>query len=309
MLVGVADTSGIAVSAYGLKPKEILEAKQEGKRLSTLEEGMSCTSDSFVWRFKSAGAQIIIETLPSNLDDGQPAYEIIEHAFAERLHVVSANKGAMVHGLKRLETAAREEGVGFAYSAAAGSALPTIGFGSRELAGAQINEITGVLNTTTNFILSSMDEGRSYDEALAVAQRLGMAEPNPAQDVEGRDTAAKLVIIANKLMGADKQFSDVEIMGIVDLDKTFDIVGAKNAGGTVKLIGRAVRTDDGIKLSVGPEAVFPENPFFNVRGASKGITYKTDTLGDFTVIEHESGRSTTAAALYKDLIHITQNYF
>jgi homoserine dehydrogenase len=190
MLVGVADTSGIAVSAYGLKPKEILEAKQEGKRLSELDEGMSCNSDSYVWRFKSAGANVIIETLPSNLEDGEPAYEIIEHAFAEYMHVVSANKGAMVRGLRRLETAAKEEGVGFAYSAATGGALPTVGFGWRELAGAEINEISGVLNTTTNYILSSMDESRTYDEALAEAQRLGMAEPNPAQDVEGRDTAA-----------------------------------------------------------------------------------------------------------------------
>ena len=80
MLVGAADTSGIAVSAYGLKPRDLLQAKQEGKRLSQLDEGMSCNSDSFVWRFKSAGADLIVETLPSSLDDGQPAYEILEHA-------------------------------------------------------------------------------------------------------------------------------------------------------------------------------------------------------------------------------------
>jgi len=184
-----------------------------------------------------------------------------------------------------------------------------VGFGWRELAGAEINEISGVLNTTTNYILSSMDEGRTYDEALAEAQRLGMAEPNPAQDVEGRDTAAKLVIITNKLMNADKGLADVEIKGIVDLDKTFDLAGAKHAGGSVKLIGRAIRTEDGIKLSVGPEAIFPGNPFFDIRGASKGITYKSDTLGDFTLIEHESGRATTAAAIYKDLIHIANERF
>ena len=94
-----------------------------------------------------------------------------------------------------------------------------------------------------------------------------MAEPNPAQDVEGRDTAAKLVIIANKLMNADLGLADVDIKGIVDLDKSFDVAGAKNAGGSIKLIGRAVRTDDGIKLSVAPEAIFQESPFFNLRGA------------------------------------------
>jgi len=309
MLVGVADTSGIAVSAYGLKPLELLEAKQSGRKMSELDEGMACTSDSYVWRFKSAGANVIIEALPSNLDEGLPAYEIIEHAMAERMHVVTANKGAMLRGLRRLETAAKEESVGFGYSATTGGALPSVSFGVRELAGARVEEISGILNTTTNFILSSMEEGRSYEEALAEAQRLGIAEPNPSQDVDGLDTAAKLVIISNKLMDADSRLADVSIEGITNLEDRLDIPSIKNTGGSVKLIGRATRTDEGIKLKVGPEAVFPGNPFFTIKGASKAVTYRSDTLGEFTIIEHESSRLTTAAAMYKDMIHIAQEHF
>ena len=228
---------------------------------------------------------------------------------AERMHVVTANKGAMVRGMRRLETAAQEENVMLSYSAATGGALPSVSFGVREFAGAKIEEISGILNTTTNYILSSMEDGKPYQEALAEAQRLGIAEPNPSQDVDGLDTAAKLIIITNKLMDADLAMVDVDITGIENLEESFDIDGAKKAGGVVRLIARATRTEDGVKLKVKPEAIFPGNPFFNIRGASKAVTYKSDTLGEFTVIEHESSRATTAAAIYRDLIHIANERF
>ena len=221
------------------------------------------------------------------------------------MDVVSANKGPFIRAYRELTGLAREKNLSLKISAAAAAALPTIDVAETCLAGAEILGVEGVLNGTTNFILTRMrTNGQSYEEALAEAQALGIAETDPTLDVEGFDTANKLALITNVCMGADLTPEDVERTGIAGMSLE-DVQRASAAGKIMRLVGVSKRDEAGrVSARVAPELLSPDHPLAGVEGAEKGITYTSDTMDRVTVVGGKSDPRGAAAALLKDLINI-----
>jgi homoserine dehydrogenase len=227
--------------------------------------------------------------------DGEPGLTHIRTALGKGMHVITAAKGPLAFRFSELKALADQKGVSLKFSAATAAALPTVDVGEFCLAGAEI---------TTNYILTRMHrEGIDYEKALAAAQALGIAEPDPSLDVEGWDTASKLVIIANHLLGASLTLNDVEVSGVTGVSRQM-IEEAKAQGKFIKLIGRAAREEGRVVARVAPQALGPEHPMANIHGAQKGLTFLTDSMDRVTVTGGKSDPKGTAAAMLKDLINI-----
>jgi homoserine dehydrogenase len=189
-------------------------------------------------------------------------------------------------------------------SAATAAALPTLDVGLSCLAGTEVLAAEGILNGTTNYILTRMHEdGSLYAEALAEAQTMGVAEPDPSLDVEGRDTANKILLIANEVFEAGLSLQEVAVEGITKVSPQ-DIQRAKDGGKVIKLIGKVEKKDGSILASVAPTALPANHPLASVRGTEKAISYLTDTMDRVTVSGGKSNPLGAAAALLKDIIRI-----
>lgn len=186
---------------------------------------------------------IMVECLASQLRTGEPALTGIRRALSQKWHVVAASKGPFVADFAGLTSLARQNGVKLRYSAATGAALPTVDVGRGSLAGAEIIRIEAILNGTSNYILTRMGEGLEYGAALTEAQAKGIAEPDPSLDVEGWDSAAKLVILANSMLETSFTLDDVVVEGIADFLK-YAMGRAKSEGKKMKLLARLIRREN-----------------------------------------------------------------
>ena len=245
---------------------------------------------------------ILVECTPSDLETGEPGLSHIQIALTSGWHVVTVNKGPLVVASARLLGLAREKSLSLRFSGATAAALPTLDVGLFSLAGTEILSIEGILNGTSNFILTKMGEGATFADALADAREKGIAEPDPTLDVEGWDTAAKLLLIANSVLGLDLVLGDIKVEGISGVSPSL-VSGARTAGKSIKLIGRISRTESRWTAAVSPLALEPSHPLFHVDGTAKGITFLTDTMGRVTVTGGKSDPRGAAAALLKDIIH------
>jgi len=246
---------------------------------------------------------ILVECTPSNIQTGEPGLGHIRTALEAGWHVVTANKGPLVVDFKGLQALARRNHLVLKYSAATAAALPTLDVGRYSLAGAEIRTIEGVLNGTSNYILTRMGEGAEYKAALREAQEKGIAEHNPELDIEGWDTAMKLLLIANSVLGLDLTLKDIKVEGITHIPAG-RLKRAKQTGKAVKLIGTIIRVGGDWEAEVSPKTIDRSHPLFGVTGTNKGITFLTDTMGSVTVTGGKSDPRGAASALLKDIIHI-----
>ncbi len=302
-IVGVGELNGSLHCPVGIDPATTADTFE---RTGSFEGNPHLEADwSGIDLIRSASTDILIETTPTDIRTGEPAMSHIREALSRNIHVVSANKGPFIRAYRELTALAREKNSSLKISAAAAAALPTIDVAEICLAGAEILGIEGVLNGTTNFILSRMrTNGKSYEEALAEAQSLGIAETDPTLDVEGFDTSNKLALIANVCMGADLMPADVKRTGItgISLEK---VQRASAAGKIMRLVGTAKRGESGrVSACVAPVLLSPDHPLAGVEGAEKGITYTSDTMDRVTVTGGKSDPRGAAAVLLKDLINI-----
>jgi len=246
-------------------------------------------------------AGVFVECLSSNLKTGEPALSAVRRALNLGWSVAAASKGPLVVDLKGLRDLAREKAVQLKYSAAAGAALPALDIGLKSLAGTELLGLEGILNGTSNYILTRMMEGLEYEAALLEAQSKGIAEPDPQMDVEGWDAAAKLIIIVNSMLDTSYGLDDVRVEGVADFLK-FALRRAKAEGKKMKLLAHLKRRGESVILRVGPELLDASHPLFSVDGTNKGITYSTDSMGTLTVMGGKSDPKGAAAALLKDII-------
>jgi homoserine dehydrogenase len=246
---------------------------------------------------------VLVECTSSDIRTGEPGLGHIRSALKAGWHVVTASKGPLVVDLNGLRQLARKKHLSLKYGAATAAALPTLDVGVYSLAGAEILSVEGILNGTTNYILTRMQHGAGYEEALREAREKGIAERNPTLDVEGWDTAVKLLLIANSVLGLNLTLRDIQVEGITRLP-TRKAVAAREEGKALKLIGRISKSGLRYKAEVAPSILDRSHPLFGVDGASKGITFATDTMGTVTVTGGKSDPRGAAAALLKDIINI-----
>lgn len=303
VLAAAVDIGGAAVSdaPEGLPAAKLLAHLGAGGRVEGFGEcgrpGLSAAGAM------SANANALIEATPTNLTTGEPGKTHIVEALRRGLEVVSANKGPIVLFHKELLELARKHGCGLHISAATAAALPTLDVARVCLAGARILSVEGILNGTTNYILSRMrSDGAAYETALREAQKLGIAETDPSKDVGGYDTATKLVIIANCLFGTSFRLDQVPLEGITKITLD-DIARAEKNGTVIKLVGSAERVDGRVNLSVAPQRLKKDHPLASVNGSEKAISYLTDTMARVTVSGGKSSPVGAGAAMLKDLIN------
>lgn len=247
----------------------------------------------------------LVECTLSNLETGEPGLSYLSSAFRGGWHAVAASKGALVIGLPALKALAAANGVRLKFSAATAAALPTLDVGLVSLAGARIESIQGILNGTSNYILTRMAEGLDYTEALKEAQDKGIAEPDPAHDVGGWDTASKILLITNVCLDAGYELKDVHVRGIAGLSMDY-VRSARREGRAVKLLATAAPGRKGGRwaLDVRPSLLEASHPLVHVNGTEKGITFLTDSMGTVTVTGGRSNPRGAAAALLKDIVNI-----
>jgi len=250
---------------------------------------------------------VLVDCTPSNLKTGEPQLAFFHTALDLGRHVVAASKGALCVDFKGLRAKARHRGLALKFSGATAAALPTLDVATISLAGSEILGIEGILTGTTNFILGRLEEGISFSDALKEAQSRGIAEPDPSLDIDGWDTAVKILLIANSAAGLDLSLSQIKVDGIRNISAGM-LARARTDGKAIKLLGRLTREADDVRVEVGPREIDPSHPLFGVNGTAKGVSFFTDTLGTVTVTGGKSGPPGTAAAMLKDVLNIYREY-
>ena len=246
---------------------------------------------------------VLVDCTVSDFKTGEPGLGFLNKALECAWHVATASKGALVFDFKNLMKKARIKGLKIKFSGATAAALPTLDVGLYSFAGAEILGIEGILNGTTNYILTRMDQGLRYEAALDEARQKGIAEPDPIMDVEGWDTASKILLISNAIVGTDFNLSDIKVEGITNISPEF-LKEAKKEGKTVKLLGTVLKQGNQFAAEVRVCPIEPGHPLFGVSGTNKGITFFTDTMGSISVIGGKSDPRGAAAALLKDILNI-----
>jgi homoserine dehydrogenase len=232
----------------------------------------------------------------------EPARDYILRAMRAGRHVVTANKQVLSQHGEELYDAARESGVQLRFEAAVGGVVPVIRVINETLAAAHIERVHGIVNGTTNFILSEMARtGASYGDALKQAQELGFAEADPTEDVTGKDAAAKMAIIARLAFGAAVELDDVPYEGIDHLTSD-DIAYAKDLGLSLKLIGSAERIDSGLAVRVYPAFLYGGHPLASVNGSFNAVTIESPAITEITLSGPGAGGSQTASAVLGDVV-------
>lgn len=299
-LTCILDQGGGMYSASGLDCVQLMEHATHSRTL----EGLPGFDPSLNFKQVVEGRliDILVEFTFTNKETGEPGLTHIREALKNGIHVTTGNKGPILVAWEELSALAKERGLLLGVSCTTGGALPTIINGREVMAGSEVELVEGVLNGTTNFILSRMESGATYQEALLEAQKAGIAETNPSMDVEGWDTAVKLLILAKVVMNGKLGLKDVSVKGIQHLTPE-DVQKARQDGRKIKLIGKAWRENGNVRASVAPEAVDEEHPFYFVSAKNKGVRYVSDTLGDLFVAGGASGPLPAAAAALRDVVN------
>ncbi|KHL01409.1 homoserine dehydrogenase [Sinomonas humi] len=296
-IVGVCGSSAGLVDPSGLEP-ERLYARE------SFVAGL--TGEAFLGGVK---ADVLVEASPSDYVTGGPALHYLRGALGRGMHAIAVSKGALVVDLRGLLRLAGAHGGSLRMSAAAASGLPTVDFLQHSLAGCRVLSFEAVLTGTANLVLEEMMNGLPFADALALAQDRGIAEPDPSFDVEGWDTAAKLVIIANAALGADLRLDALPREGIGRIGPD-DVARWRAEGRSPRLVGfleydgESPADDDGFRAGVELRTYGQDHPFAHLRGSMKGFSAVTDEMGVLTVVGGASDPRATAAAALKDFEHI-----
>jgi homoserine dehydrogenase len=298
-VVGIGEYNGCLVNENGVDLKKALDARGDGNWLDKLADWKRFSSKDLL---KQLDADIVVEVVPSNIKTGEPGAGLIETALDSGKHVVSSDKCAMAHRFVKLKELARRNNLHLLYEASAGGGMPLMNLARECLQIDDIKSIEGILNGTTNYILTKMSKGgMDLETALQEAKELGYAEADPTYDIEGVDAAAKIVILANDIMGLRKTYDDVDITGITGVTKEA-VQLAKKSGYTIKLIAEIKDS----KLSVGPKLV-PEGHPLNIDGNLNAVLLKSDVARDVTIVGRGAGGQETQSAIYSDLIKIAKS--
>jgi homoserine dehydrogenase len=300
-VVCVADSSGVAIRGDGFDPAALQQHKLGGGRVADLPGYQPGITPARA--LADLPCDLLLEASPVNLKTGEPGLSVTRAALGRGIHAVLANKAPLVLAFEELHQLAAESGAGLAFSATVCGALPVINIGQRDLIAADITLLRGIFNSTSNFILEEMAAGRSYADALAEAQRRGIAEANPSLDVEGWDTANKLVIIANSFLGVAAKLGDVTVQGITGITQV-DLERYAATNQRIKLVAEAVRTDDGYTLSVRPQPLPAEDFLATCRSWEMGIEIHSDL---YEIMYHkiwEAEPLPTAAAMLRDAVNL-----
>lgn len=292
-IVGAADSAGWAADPGGLDPARLAEAKKRGG-LSKLPGARRGPALDLV---ESAEADVLVEATPSDYTDAEPGMSHVMAAMRRGMHVVTANKGPLALAFPSLTELAAYNRVMLRFSGTVGGGTPVLDYAKNSLRGERITSFSGILNGTTNYILTRMGAGMTFKAALAEARKLGYVEADESLDLDGIDASAKLVILANWVMGMKVVLGDIESEGVRGVTAR-QVREAAGRGRSVKLVASC----DG-RLSVGPREVPSDDPLC-VDGTLNAISFTSEHSGTQTIIGRGAGGTETASAMLRDLLDI-----
>ncbi len=296
-IVGVFDSTGSAASSAGLDLNRLLEMK---KKYGSIKKYHNKEKDANgLEMIGGLEAEVLIETTTSNYKDAEPGMSHIVNAMKNGLHVITVNKGPLALAFPSLMELAIYNQVLLRFSGTVGGGTPILDYAKNSLRGERIVSFEGILNGTTNYILTNMANGMTFKAALADAKKKGYVEADPSLDIDGFDAAAKLVILANWIMGMKVTIKDIERKGISEVT-TADIKKATARKCAVKLIASCNR-----KLVVGPKEIPLDDPLC-VNGTLNAITFNSEHSGQQTIIGRGAGGMETASSILRDLLDIKQ---
>ncbi|OHX48952.1 homoserine dehydrogenase [Planococcus salinarum] len=308
-LVAISDLmKGSIYHPKGLDIDTVLRVVKETGNLENYPQttGLITGWDSLT-TIRETNADTVIEVSFTDVHTGQPAIDHCKAAFESGKNVVMTNKGPVALAYQELAEIAADNDVHWGFEGTVMSGTPALRMPVATLAGNEITEIRGILNGTTNYILTKMeDEGVAYEDALKEAQELGYAEADPTSDVEGYDARYKIVILANYVMKAPLTVAEVSCKGISHITLK-DIEEAKAEGKRWKLLAKARKEGNQVIASIAPEKVSLNDSLASVSGATNAITYETDLLGTVTLSGAGAGKIETGFSLLIDLITIARN--
>jgi homoserine dehydrogenase len=291
-VVGVSNSKGYIYEKKGLDLEKLLKTEA----LSDYSKSFNAGGSSLELIEKS-GADLMVEATLTRIQDGEPGVTFIKEALGKGIHVVTPNKGPLVVAFKELTASAEKSGCEFLYEATVAGAVPVFSLVRECLQGDKVQRISGILNGTTNYILSKMYfEETSFELALKEAQERRICERDSTYDVDGIDATCKVVILANALMKRNVKFGDVERLGIRGI--TQEAVSlAKKANYAIKLVG----TIDG-NLQVAPKLV-PINHPLCVHGTLNAVHLETDLAKEITLVGYGAGKE-SVSAVFNDVLTI-----
>jgi homoserine dehydrogenase len=294
-------SKGSVYVEQGIDLEKLLKTFEETGTVESYPAGKKGLDSSQT--IKESGADVIVETTNTNLETGMPGLSHVREALSLGKHVITSNKGPPALAYNELKAIGDKNGAKFMIEATVMAGTPVVNTGKKSMAGNKVFGFKGIINGTTNYILTKMEQGGAYNAILKEAQELGYAEADPAGDVEGWDAVGKVVILANTVMGANLKPSDVEREGITGITPEM-IEEAKQSSERIKLIAQAAWEGGEVIAKVSPERVHITDPLANVNGTMNAITYETAGLLGVTIIGRGAGGEETAHGILSDLIAI-----
>ena len=296
-IVGVFDSKGCAYDETGLDLKKLNKIKKQSGTVRNYDKSIKQISGKEI--IENFDADVLIETTASNYKDAEPGMSHIISAMKKKMHVISVNKGPLALAFPSLMELANYNQVMLRFSGTVGGGTPILDYAKNSLRGEKILSFQGILNGTTNYILTNMAEGMSFEDALNDAKSKGYVEADEALDLDGLDAAAKLVILANWIMGMKVTMPDIKCVGIrkVTID---DIKKAEKNNSVLKLIASCDK-----ELMVSPKEVPKDDPL-GVNGTLNAIAFTSEHSGTQTIIGKGAGGTETASSILRDLLDIRQ---
>jgi homoserine dehydrogenase len=295
---------GFAVDPNGLAIEEALGLVESGQSISPLSSFDVSDSPSVI---QHSNAHVMFENSPVNTRTGQPALDHIRMALELGMHAITANKGPVVHGYGELTALAKSKGKTFGFESTVLGGSPVFSVFRETFPLAELSSFKGILNATTNIILSRMEKGESYEDAVKYCQSVGVAETDPTNDVDGWDAAIKVAALITVLMNTPFTPQQVNPIGIRGITRDM-IEKASSEGKRYKLVCSVEKVQDQIHAHVAPELVDASSPLYGMMNSSTGISFRTDVLPDYsiTVSEREGmagGPVETAYGLFADFVN------
>jgi homoserine dehydrogenase len=295
---------GGALDRNGIDPERAAALVEAGGRLDGLSQA-PVPEDALAF-IRQCGADVLFENTPVNYETGQPAVDHLRAALELGMHALTANKGPVVHAYRELTGLARSKGRRFYFESTVMDGCPIFSLFRDTLPSARLRSFRGILNSTTNLILTRMESGESFDEAVAYAQKIGIAETDPSGDIDGWDAAVKVAALATVLMGAPLKPAEIDRQGIRGITAE-EVIRAKDEGKRWKLVCSARLEGDGagqrVIARVAPELVGRDSAMFAVENTTSIAEFETDVLGKLSVIEADPGPHTTAYGLLADFLN------
>ncbi len=292
---------GSAINPQGLDFRAVLERIEAGGSLNNLST-LPVPFDGVDF-IQTCPGDVVFETTPLNVVDGQPAVDHIRAALLSGKHAVTANKGTVIYGYHALTGLAKKVGKKFFFESAVMDGAPIFSLFRETLPCMDLRGFTGILNSTTNLILTRMESGESFEDAVCYTQEVGLAETDPSNDLDGWDASIKVAALVTVLMGIPYTPQQVDRQGIRSLTPA-DMAAAKQAGKRWKLVCTARRNpDNSIQTRVAPEMVGPESVLYCINGASSYAQFELDTLPGLGVVESDPSPYTTAYGMLADWLN------